>query len=513
MTEEKRLITAEDLYDFELISGFEISPDGKWVIYAQQRVDQKTEKKYSNLWIVPVDAADDNSDQVTQPRQFTYGDQTDRSPKWSPDGSQIAFISNRKNEAQSQIYLIPFGGGEARLLTDMKGQFGSFEWSPTGERIVCQFRKMDVEAIEREEDEQKKKLGIVSRHYERISYKFDGVGFLPKERWHIWVVNTQNGEATQISDGEIYDEASPTWTADGQSIIFTSNRDPDPDINFDLTDLYRISVSGGEMQKISTPEGPKSHPSPSPDGHWIAYYGVAGRGDWWRNTSLWVVSSDGSSPARNLTETYDVNVSESVMNDTNAGAAALSAPSWSKDSQTLYFPVGKHGSSRLHSVNLDGENFKAITPEVGAIGSYCFDQFAQRMAYFFSQMTDPGQIWVQDLGSIASPKQLTATNSWLKNVDLGSVEEIWFKGRDGNNLQGWVLYPPGFDPSSKYPSILEIHGGPMGQYGFFFMHEFYFLAAQGYVVYFSNPRGGRTDRRIVRLNHILRWMDKYLKAS
>jgi len=165
MTEEKRLITAEDLYDFELISGFEISPDGKWVIYAQQRVDQKTEKKYSNLWIVPVDAADDNSDQVTQPRQFTYGDQTDRSPKWSPDGSQIAFISNRKNEAQSQIYLIPFGGGEARLLTDMKGQFGSFEWSPTGERIVCQFRKMDVEAIEREEDEQKKKLGIVSRHY------------------------------------------------------------------------------------------------------------------------------------------------------------------------------------------------------------------------------------------------------------------------------------------------------------------------------------------------------------
>ena len=482
MTEKKRMITAEDLYKFELISSLEIAPDGRHVIYAQQRVDQKTEKKFSNLWVVPTEGS--------KPGQFTYGDQSDSSPKWSPDGKQIAFISNRKDEKKPQMYLIPFDGGEARPLTDLKGRIGSFEWSPDGTKIVCQFRKTDPEAIEREEDEQKKKLGVVSRHYKRISYKFDGAGFLPQERWHIWVIDTQSGEATQLTDGEIYDEVNPTWTPDGQAILFTSNRADDPDIDFDLNDLYRIPAEGGKMEKIATPEGMKMFPRYSPDGRWIAYYGREGRGNWWRNATLWVIPADGSASAQNLTGQFDINVSAGVMNDTNAGAAELTPPVWSADSQRLYFPVGQHGSSRLHSIGIDGNDLQPFTPEMGAVGIFCLDRPNQKLAYFFSTITDPGQIWVQDLGT-GDSQVLTATNAWLQDVDLGEVEEIWFQGRDANQLQGWVLKPPGFDPSQKYPSILEIHGGPMGQYGYFFMHEFYFLTAQGYVVYFSNPRGGQ----------------------
>jgi dipeptidyl aminopeptidase/acylaminoacyl peptidase len=482
MTEEKRLITAEDLYEFELISGLEISPDGRHVVYAQQRVDPKTEKKFSNLWVVPTENG--------KPRQFTYGDQNDSMPKWSQDGSQIAFISNRKEEKQVQIYLIPFGGGEARPLTDFKGQIGDYEWSPNGNQIVCQFRAMDAEALEREEDEQKKKLGIVSRHYKRISYKFDGAGFLPKERWHIWIVDAHDGEMTQLTEGETYDELNPTWSPDGQEILFSSNRDPEPDLNFDLIDFYRIFSDGGEIRKIEAPEGMKTFPRYSPDGRWIAYYGKEGRGDWWKNTSLWILPIDGSAPAKNLTAEYDINVSEGVMNDSNGGAAALTPPTWAANGRTIYFPVGQHGISRLNGINLDGQNMKAITPARGAVGRFGMDQAGQKMAYFISTMSDPGQIWVQDLQS-GDQNQLTSTNSWLKEVDLGSVEEIWFQGRDANQLQGWVLKPPDFDPTLKYPSILEIHGGPMGQYGYFFMHEFYFLAAHGYVVYFSNPRGGQ----------------------
>jgi dipeptidyl aminopeptidase/acylaminoacyl peptidase len=300
MTDEKRLITAEDLYQFELISGFEISPDGRHVVYAQQRVDPKTEKKFSNLWIIPAGTAQDQTAGGSESRQFTFGDQSDSSPKWSPDGGQIAFISNRKDEKQPQIYLIPFRGGEARLLTDLKGQIGSFEWSPDGKKLVCRFRVKDAEAIEREGDEQKEKLGVVARHYDRISYKFDGAGFLPKERWHIWTIDAETGQAAQLTDGEIYDEDSPTWTPDGQEIIFTSNRDPEPDINYDLVDLYRIPAAGGEMQKIPAPEGMKMSPRCSPDGRWVAYYGREGRGNWWRNNNLWLVPLDGSSPARNL---------------------------------------------------------------------------------------------------------------------------------------------------------------------------------------------------------------------
>ena len=482
MTEEKRLITAEDLYKFELISGLDLSPDGKHVVYAQQRVDPKTEKKFSNLWIVPSESG--------EPRQFTYGDQSDSNPKWSPDGSHIAFISNRKDEKQPQIYLIPFGGGEAHPLTDFTGQVGSYEWSPNGDQIVCQFRKKDADAIEREEDEQKKKLGVVSRHYARINYKSDGAGFLPKERWHIWIIDTMEGEMTQLTEGEFYDEMNPTWTPDGRDIIFTSNRDPDPDLNFDLIDLYRISSDGGKIQKIETPQGMKSFPRCSPDGQWVAYYGREGRGDSWKNTSLWIVPFDSSAPAKNLIAEYDINVSEGVMNDTNGGAASLTPPTWGADSQVIYFPVGQHGSSRLYMVDHDRGTLAAITPETGAVGLFSLDQAGQKLAYFFSTMSDPGQIWLQDFQS-GDQNPLTATNSWLQEVDLGSVEEIWFQGRDDNQLQGWILKPPGFDPTQKYPSILEIHGGPMGQYGHFFMHEFYLLAANGYVVYFSNPRGGK----------------------
>ncbi|MFC1995998.1 S9 family peptidase [Chloroflexota bacterium] len=482
MTEEKRLITAEDLYKFELISGLQISPDGKHVIYAQQRVDTKSEKKFSNLWIVPTEGG--------IPRQFTYGDQNDHNPKWSPDGNQIAFISNRKDEKQPQIYLIPFDGGEARPLTDLKGQIGSYEWSPAGNQFVCQFRKKDAEVLEREEDDEKKKLGVVARHYDRISYKYDGIGFLPKERWHIWTIEPQSGEATQITDGQVYDELNPSWTPDGQTIIFTSNRDPEPDINYDLTDIYSIPASGGEINKIAAPEGMKNLPRCSPDGKWVAYYGREGRGNSWRNDSLWVTPMDSSSKAKNLTGEFDINISEGVMNDTNAGAAGLTPPTWTADGQTLYVPVGKHGSSRLHAIGIDGQNLKAVTPEIGAVGLFSFDQSGQKLTYYYSTITDPGQIWVLDLQS-GDSLPITDLNLWLKEVDLGSVDEIWFQGRDANQLQGWVLKPPGFDASQKYPSILEIHGGPMGQYGNFFMHEFYFLAAQGYIIYFSNPRGGQ----------------------
>jgi dipeptidyl aminopeptidase/acylaminoacyl peptidase len=166
-------------------------------------------------------------------------------------------------------------------------------------------------------------------------------------------------------------------------------------------------------------------------------------------------------------------------------------PTWSNDSQRLYFTDSYHGSSVLHSIAIDGQGLQNLTREGEVTGSFTFDKTQSRLAYFNGNLHDPGQIYASDL-SKRNDRCLTRVNrAWLDRIDLGNVEEIWFKGADGNDLQGWILTPPGFDPLKKYPSILEIHGGPLVQYGFFFMHEFYYLAAQGFVVYFCNPRGGR----------------------
>jgi dipeptidyl aminopeptidase/acylaminoacyl peptidase len=485
---KKRPIGAEDLYRLQLITDCQISPDGAHVVFCVQRVDKKTEKKFSNLWVVPTGGG---RGRAGRPKQFTYGDQVDRQPKWSPDGREIAFLSNRGDEKQPQIYLIPLHGGEARPFTDVKGEIDALEWSPDGRQLVCQFRKKDQEAIEREKDEQKKKLGIVSRHITRVFYKLDGSGFLPKERWHVWTFDARTGRARQLTDSDVYDELEPRWSPDGKRIVFWSNHSDDPDLDPDAIDLFVIPAEGGEPRKIDTPVGPKEKPVFSPDGKWIAYLGREGRGQEWKNTGVWVVPADGSGEATNLTGEFDVDVSSWTGNDL-PGHLPLMRPTWSKDGSRLYFQVSHHGNTVLQSVALDGngQSLQMVIGDTGVVGSFSFDQEESQLAYLHANMTNLGQVWVQNVATGRSRKLTRVNENLLRARDLGQIEEVWFKGAAGNDLQGWILKPPGFDASNKYPAILEIHGGPRVQYGNFFMHEFYFLAAHGYVIFFCNPRGG-----------------------
>jgi dipeptidyl aminopeptidase/acylaminoacyl peptidase len=477
-----RTITADDLYQFNTVADARISPDGENVVYTVQRVDRKTEKKYTNLWIAPTKDG--------EPHQFTTGDQHDGSGRWSPDGKRIAFLSDRGDKDKpGQIYLIPFTGGEASKLTHIDGEVGDLSWSPDGKQILCTVRKKDAEVLEREQDETKKKLGVVSRHYERLFYKLDGYGYLPHELTHIWTVDSRTGKTRQLTDDAVFDEQQPCWSPDGKWIAFVSNRSENPDLNPDRVDLFVMPKEGGKIRKIETPYGDKHLPSFSPDSKWIAYFGSEGEGLSYKNASVWVVPADGSKMARNLTERYDIHADASTIND--MGSPETMPPTWSRDGKRLYFNTVLHGSAKLASISVNGEEFHDEIGEGGVVGSYTFDLAQKRMAYSYGRIDDPVQIIVREMAS-GKEKQLTQLNqSVLKSINLGQVEEVWFKGPDGNDLQGWIIKPPGFDPTKKYPSIMEIHGGPLTQYGKFFMHEFYFLAAHGYVVYFSNPRGGR----------------------
>ncbi|HPH95121.1 MAG TPA: S9 family peptidase [Anaerolineaceae bacterium] len=484
MTENaKRRITLEDLYRFEIITSAQISPDGQKVIYAVQQVNADNEKKFSNLWLAPAAGG--------KPRRFTSGKNKDGSPKWSPDGSQIAFISKRSSdETESpQIFLIPADGGEAQPLTRLQGEIRDFAWSPDGSQILLQFRKKDEEVLERERDPKKKELGIVARHIDRVYFKLDGEGYLPKERFHIWVVDAHDGSARQLTDSAVYDESDLSWSPDGKQVAFVSNRTPDPDFDSDRQDLFVLDVETGEQRLIPTPAGPKGFTAFSPDGKWIAYIGKEGLDQSWKNDRLWLVPADGSAAAHCLTADVDINLCGYTIND--IGGAPGQAPIWAPDSQSLIFQVTRLGANTLYTICVDGSGLRAVFGDQAAVGHISQDAAGRFAACLKGTMTDPGQIWLVDLSGQQAPRCLTRLNAWLDEVNLSKVEEVWFKGSSGNDLQGWIMTPPDFDPAKKYPSILEIHGGPLTQYGWFFMHEFYFLASLDYVVYFSNPRGGQ----------------------
>jgi dipeptidyl aminopeptidase/acylaminoacyl peptidase len=480
-TTSPRPIQAEDLYELQTLAECEISPDGNWVVFCLGRVEPKSEKKYSNLWLVSTGDG--------QMRQFTYGDQTDSQPRWSPDGRTIAFLSNRADEKQPQLYLIPLGGGEAHKLTDLKGNFGSFAWSPNGTRLACQFRKKDAAELEREADEQKKKLGVVSRQVTRVFYKFDEVGFLPQARWHLWIIDAQTGDANQLTDNDTFDEGPPAWSPDGQLLAYTSNRSDDPDLDLGQDDLFLIDAQGGDERRLDTPVGRKSLPSFSPDGQWISYFGSEEVTEPWRQTQLWLIPSSGQGEAQNLTAAYDLHCAPGTVGDVSAGS--MKAPLWSADATRLYFPVSHHGQGQLRSISISGDNLETVTGLNGVVGAYSWDQTQARLAYSYSTFTDPGQVWLYDAAT-QSHRQLTQLNQALLNeIALSDVETHWTTTAEGTKIQGWIVKPLDFDPDTPYPTIIEIHGGPLMQYGYQFMHEFHYLAAQGYVVAFANPRGGR----------------------
>jgi dipeptidyl aminopeptidase/acylaminoacyl peptidase len=478
-----RKIKAEDLYDFQSVQNVRLSPDGKNILFSSQRVERKTEKKFANLWMLPANRRG-------KAHQFTYGNQSDTAPAWSPDGSRIAFLSNRGDaEKPAQIYLIPANGGEARQLTQIKGNIGSFKWSPDGKQFLCTVVLKDKEVLEREEDEQKKKLGVVARDYKRVFYKLDGSGYLPQERCHLWLVDAQTGKARQLTDHPIYDETDPAWSPDGKWIAFLSNRTDNPDFMTDQVDLFVMPAAGGEPRKVPTEIGQKLLPVFSPDGKWIAYYGMLSDDEGWRNVSLWVVPADGSQKTRNLTDSYDFHTSPDTIND--LGEPEWPEPVWTKDSRSIFFPVCYHGSSILDRIDIDGKHLETIIGEGGVVGCFTLDRDQKKICYWYGRMDDPAQICILDLQTNQSAMLHSQNADLLKRLELGKVEEVWFKSPSGSDLQGWILKPPDFDPDKKYPSILEIHGGPQTQYGNFFMHEFYYLASKGYVVFFCNPRGGR----------------------
>lgn len=473
---KKRNITAKDLFALKFVRSVAISPDEKEIIYGVEWMDEKDNKYYSNLWMVNTESK--------QNRQFTFGKVKDSSPVWSPDGRQIAFISKR-GEKQG-IFIIKRDGGEAAKLIEAEGSFKQLSWAPDGKYLAYCFRKDEIH-----KDKDGKPVQPVVRHITRIFYRLDGDGWLPKDGFHIWVCDTKSGQAKQITRGK-YEEHWPRFSPDGKSIAFISNRSVDPDLNPLRQDIFLISPEGKNLKKVPTPVGPKEATSWSPDGKKIAYLGHIYPEDTWgvRNYQVWVVEPSKKNSARNLTAKLDRMCEDLVITDTG-DVHSVAPPFWSSDSRRLFFVVSDSGNSYIYSVNLKGQISKILTGSLRTADIHLNGR-TKKIAALISDVGNPGDVWVANSNGAGKPRKLTSVNQeMLSQLNLSKPEEFWFPSFDGTKIQGWIMKPPDFNSRKKYPAVVQIHGGPRVLYGNAFFHEFQFMAALGFVIFYSNPRGSQ----------------------
>ncbi|TYB32109.1 MAG: S9 family peptidase [Candidatus Mcinerneyibacterium aminivorans] len=472
---QKRDIKPEDLYDFELISGPELSKDGKTAVFEKQWVDKNSEKIYKNLYLLNTE-----NQEISR---FTTGKQLDMNPKWSNDGEKIAFLSNREDEKQFQLYLIPANGGEAVKLTDLNGIFGEIVWSPNDKEIVFTFSKKDEKLLEMEEDDSSK--GLTQRTITDMFYKNNGQGFLYRDKMHLWKINIENLNIKQLTSNNKFSENNPVWDNKGDTIYFLSNRDENPEKNPYLSDICKIDSEGENLEVLDSRRGSKHSLNISPNGNYLSYVGFEIKEKYVKLDRLWIMDVR-TNKEMCLTEEYDRNIGSHTLGD--MGEATFRTPVWSRDSQNLYVQMTEHGKVTLNKVEIRDKRIKRIINKKGVVGKFSVNN--DEIYYYFKSFTDPNQLYKYNTKSGEDSRLTEINRKILDKINLKEPEEVWLENEDSKKLQGWILKPPKFDKNKEYPSILEIHGGPRAQYGWGFMHEFHYLASKNYIIYFSNPRGG-----------------------
>jgi dipeptidyl aminopeptidase/acylaminoacyl peptidase len=464
----KRGITPEDYYSFQFLSDPRFSPSGEQVVYVVTTVDRKQNRRFSSIWLAAAEGA-------SKPRQLTAGNYSSTSPRWSPDGQSIAFISARSspNEAgengRPQVWLLFMNGGEPRRVTGFKNGAGSLQWSPDGKRLACLSRTGPSD--NRPENRERSDV----RHYSRISYKFNDTGWFDDKRNHIFVVDAATGNTKQITSGEDWDDSDPQWSPDSSRIAFVSNRTGkafDGDRN---TDVFTVSAEGGALTKISDHTEPDNSPRWSPDGKRLAFLGSVQESS---HPKIYVASSAGNS------------ASILAVNGLDLIPANLT---WAEAGRALYFESGVKGETHIFRLDVATKEFKQITGGGQANRNFDICDKTRKMVYLSNNFKRLDDLYIAGLGAQgaeSSARKLTNANESLwKELELMDVERLTFKGADGWDVEGFFVKPRGWKEGVKYPMVLNIHGGPASMYGVDWFHEFQVYAARGWAVFYTNPRG------------------------
>jgi len=461
LSAQQRTISLETYLDLESASSPQISPDGRQILFTRGGVDKVNDRRYSEIWIMDADG--------TRKRFLVDGS----GPVWSPDGTRIAFTAQGEPRGTQIFVRWMDAEGATTQITRVDEGPSNVQWSPDGTRIAFTMAVEDAErwTVQLPDRPSGAQWTEGPKIVDRLSYRRDRRGFVDTSHSHIFVVMAEGGTPRQLTDGE-WDHSGPVWAPDGEEIYFSSLREAEADWMWRESEIYAVNVETGAFRQLTTRRGPDSDPVPSPDGRLIAYQGTDWSTDTYVEPGLYIMNTDGSNPRR-------------IAGEMGGSFGNLT---WASDGRGLYYNASMKGTSNLWYAPLSGEP-RAVTEGNHMLSFSSMDRNGN-VAATVSSYHEPGDIWTFSLQNPARMHRLTRVNEdVLDGVTLGEVEEIWYKSTGDLDIQGWIIKPPDFDPATRYPLVLAIHGGPHGMYGVGFSHSWQLHAAKGYVVLYTNPRG------------------------
>lgn len=465
------LLQVRDYLEWESVADPQLSPDSKSIVYTRRWVNKREDSWESSLWIMGADGA--------RNRYLTDGSQA----RWSPDGTRLAYVA-KGEPAGSQVFVRWMDAeGATSQITHLTQDPGNLRWAPDGRSIAFTslVPSKDRWKLDMPEPPEGAKWTKPPRVVESMHYRQDRRGFLESGFTHLFVVPADGGTPLQLTEGDwnvgartagIIDDIGISWTPDGKEVVFDGLRDEGADRAYRESHLYAVDVATRDIRQITRRKGPWTAPVVSPNGKQVAFVGYEWTPQTYKADELWVANLDGSDMRQ-------------ISGDLDRDPESLH---WASDGKGLYFAISDRGSRNVHFASLSG-SVRAITSGTHMLSlSSISAQGLVAGVLTAPQVT--GDVVVFRLSKPGDIQQLTRVNDdVVGRKRLGEVEEVWYTSTGNTRVQGWLVKPPSFDPQQKYPLILHIHGGPHAMYNVGFNYSFQNLAANGYLVLYTNPRG------------------------
>ena len=457
--------TGSDLFSLAIASDPQISPDGRTIVYVRRQGDIMSDRLVSSLWLVDIATA----------RQTPLAP-AGAAPRWSPDGTRVAYITGEGERAQ--LFVRWIGTGAVARVTDLPGDANALAWSADGRRLALiatvpgEGMRLGSAPPKPEGAKWAEPLEVI----DRVTYRADGPGYIKPGYDHVFVVAADGGAARQLTFGRFDDGGPLSWTPDGR-ILFSAIRGPDAERQVLNTDLFSVDATTGAMTQLTTRDGPDAGARVSPDGAHVAWLGFDDKRRSYENLQLTVGLKDASAP-RSLTTTLDRSIEDLA---------------WAADGHALYASYDDGGRRKLARIGFDGgvsvlaDNLQGGGLDRPYTGGDFTVSKGGAVAYTGGDGTAPADVFVLAGGK---PRRLTFLNQTLLEAKaLAPVRKLAVKAPDGRTIDAWLATPPGRAQGQRVPLILEIHGGPNSAYGPSFATDMQLYAAHGYAVLWTNPRG------------------------